>query len=132
MIANQLVSYPSGIDSLQDLMDITMELDTREHERQKEKTHHQAKKPEDSKLNSSHTQSSSSANRKKKNFQKRYKPHSSFLNEVLKLMNYERERIINKGLCTYCGGKNTLESCFKGSQNQLSQPSGKFPSQGKG
>ncbi|MBW0471718.1 hypothetical protein O181_011433 [Austropuccinia psidii MF-1] len=32
-----MASYPSRIDSLQDLMDVTLELDTRYHERQKEK-----------------------------------------------------------------------------------------------
>ncbi|MBW0588618.1 hypothetical protein O181_128333 [Austropuccinia psidii MF-1] len=33
-ILDQLASHPSRIDSLQDLMDITLELDTRYHERQ--------------------------------------------------------------------------------------------------
>ncbi|MBW0512069.1 hypothetical protein O181_051784 [Austropuccinia psidii MF-1] len=63
-------------------MDITLELDTKYHERQREKSHHQEKKPEASKSNSSHPQnSSSSSHKKKKNFQKREKPHSSFLNK---------------------------------------------------
>ncbi|MBW0489920.1 hypothetical protein O181_029635 [Austropuccinia psidii MF-1] len=51
-ILDQLASHPSRIDSLQDLMDITLERDTRYHERQKEK------KPEASKSNSSHPQNS--------------------------------------------------------------------------
>ncbi|MBW0536899.1 hypothetical protein O181_076614 [Austropuccinia psidii MF-1] len=33
-ILDQLVSHPSNMDSLQDLMDISLELDTRYHERQ--------------------------------------------------------------------------------------------------
>ncbi|MBW0538782.1 hypothetical protein O181_078497 [Austropuccinia psidii MF-1] len=79
-------------------MDITLELDTRYHERQKEK------KPEASKSNSSHPQnSSSSSHKKKKNFQKRDKPHSYLLNRDFKLMNSEKERRIKEGLCTYCG-----------------------------
>ncbi|MBW0525013.1 hypothetical protein O181_064728 [Austropuccinia psidii MF-1] len=45
-ILDKLASHPSRIDSLQDLMDITQELDTRYHERQNEKSHHQEKKPE--------------------------------------------------------------------------------------
>ncbi|MBW0477239.1 hypothetical protein O181_016954 [Austropuccinia psidii MF-1] len=45
-ILDQLASHPSRIDSLQDLMDITRELDTRYNERQNEKSHHQEKKPE--------------------------------------------------------------------------------------
>ncbi|MBW0585489.1 hypothetical protein O181_125204 [Austropuccinia psidii MF-1] len=60
-ILDQLTSHPSRIDSLQDLMDITMELDTRYHERQNEKSHHQEKKPEASKSSSSHPQNSSSS-----------------------------------------------------------------------
>ncbi|MBW0554685.1 hypothetical protein O181_094400 [Austropuccinia psidii MF-1] len=60
IILDQLASHPSRIDSLQDLMDITLELGTRYHERQNEKSHHQDKKPEASKSNSSHPQNSSS------------------------------------------------------------------------
>ncbi|MBW0555529.1 hypothetical protein O181_095244 [Austropuccinia psidii MF-1] len=48
-ILDQLASQPSRIESLHHLMDITLELDTRYHERQNEKSHHQEKKPEDSK-----------------------------------------------------------------------------------
>ncbi|MBW0568837.1 hypothetical protein O181_108552 [Austropuccinia psidii MF-1] len=58
-ILNQLASPPSNIDSLKDLMDITLELDTRYHERQREKNNNQEKKPESSKSNSSHPQNSS-------------------------------------------------------------------------
>ncbi|MBW0588487.1 hypothetical protein O181_128202 [Austropuccinia psidii MF-1] len=130
-ILDQLVSHPSRIDVLQDLMDVTLELDNRYHERQNEKSHHQEKKPEASKSSSSHRQSSSSSSQKKKNFQKRDKPHSSLLNKDFKLMNPEKERRIKEGLCTYCGGKHSLESCFKRPQNKLTQPSGQFPSQGK-
>ncbi|MBW0536223.1 hypothetical protein O181_075938 [Austropuccinia psidii MF-1] len=113
------------IDSLQDLMNITLELDTRYHERQNEKSHHQEKKPEASKSNSS------SSSQKKKNFQKRDKPHSSLLNKDFKLMNSEKERRIKEGLCTYFCGKHSLASCFKRPQNKLTQPTGKFPSQEK-
>ncbi|MBW0460352.1 hypothetical protein O181_000067 [Austropuccinia psidii MF-1] len=113
-------------------MDVTLELDTRYHERQKEKTHHQEKKPEASKSNSSHPQnSSSSSQKKKKNFQKRDKPHSSLLNKDFKFMNSDKERRIKEGLCTYCGWKHSLESCFKRPQKKLTQPSGQFPSQVK-
>ncbi|MBW0497033.1 hypothetical protein O181_036748, partial [Austropuccinia psidii MF-1] len=128
-----LASHSSNIDSLQDLMDVSLELDTSYHERQKEKNHHQEKKPEASKSNSSHHQNSSSSSHKKKNFhsQKRDKPHSSLLNKDLKLKGSKKERRIKEGLCTYCGGKHSLESCFKRPQNKLTQPSGSFPIQGK-
>ncbi|MBW0541289.1 hypothetical protein O181_081004 [Austropuccinia psidii MF-1] len=75
---------------LQELMDITLELDTRYHERQKEKGHFQEKKSESSKSNSSHSQNSSSSSQKKKNFQKRENPHSSLLNKDFKLMGSEK------------------------------------------
>ncbi|MBW0510451.1 hypothetical protein O181_050166 [Austropuccinia psidii MF-1] len=125
-ILDQLASHPLRIDSLQHLMDVTLELDTRYHERQKQKGNHQEKKPE-----ASNSNSSSSSQWKKKNFQKRDKPHSCLLNKVFKLMNSEKERRIKEGLHTYCGGKHSLESCFKRPQNKLTQPSGNFPSQGK-
>ncbi|MBW0528237.1 hypothetical protein O181_067952 [Austropuccinia psidii MF-1] len=130
-ISDQLASHHSRIDSLQDLMDVTLELDTRYHERQKEKNHYQEKKPEAPRSSTSHPQNSSSSTHKKKNFQKRDKPHSSLLNKDFKLMSSEKERIIKKDLCTYCGGKHSLESCFKRPQNKRTQPSGQFTSQGK-
>ncbi|MBW0568660.1 hypothetical protein O181_108375 [Austropuccinia psidii MF-1] len=132
-ILDQLASHPSNIDSLQDLMDISLELDTRNHENQKEKKYHQERKPEASKSNSSHHQNSSSSSHKKKNFhsQKWDKPHSSLLNKDLKLKGSEKERRIKEALCTYCGGNHSLESCVKRPQNKLTQPSGSFPSQGK-
>ncbi|MBW0509860.1 hypothetical protein O181_049575 [Austropuccinia psidii MF-1] len=126
-ILDQFASHPSNIGSLQDLMDLSLELDTRYHERQKEK------KPEASKSNSSHHQNSLSSIHKKKNFhfQKRDKPHSYLLYKDIKLKDSEKERRIKEGLCTYCGGKHSLESCVKRPQNKLAQPSGSFPSQGK-
>ncbi|MBW0501902.1 hypothetical protein O181_041617 [Austropuccinia psidii MF-1] len=126
-ILDQLASHPSIIDFLQQLMDITLQLDTRYHERQKEIRNHQEKNPKASMSNSSHPQnSSSSSQKKKKNFQRRDKPHS-LLNKYFKLMNYEKQRRIKQGLCTYCGGKNILESCLKRPQNKLTQPEGKIP-----
>ncbi|MBW0594163.1 hypothetical protein O181_133878 [Austropuccinia psidii MF-1] len=114
-------------------MDLTLELDTKYHESQKEKNHHQEKKPEASKSSSSHNQNSSSSSHKKKNFhaQKRDKPHSSLLNKDFKLEGSQKERRSKEGLCTYCGGKHSPDSCFKRPQNKLTQPPGQFPSQGK-
>ncbi|MBW0575053.1 hypothetical protein O181_114768 [Austropuccinia psidii MF-1] len=114
-ILDQLASHPSNIDSLQDLMDISLEVDTKYHERRKEKNHNQEEKPEASKSNSSHHQNSSSSSHKKKNFhsQKWDKPHFSLLNKEFKFKGSEKERRIKEGLCTYCGGKHSLESCIK-------------------
>ncbi|MBW0519644.1 hypothetical protein O181_059359 [Austropuccinia psidii MF-1] len=126
-ILDQLASHPSNIDSLQDLMDVSLELDTRYHERQKEK------KSEASKSNSSHHQNSSSSSHKKKNVhsQKRDKPHYSLLNKDFKLRGSEKERRIKEGLFMYCSGKHSLDSCFKRPQNKLTLLSGQFPTQGK-
>ncbi|MBW0592640.1 hypothetical protein O181_132355 [Austropuccinia psidii MF-1] len=132
-ILDQLASHPSNIDSLQDLMDVSLELDTRFHERPKKENHHQEKKPEASNSNSSHHQISSSSSHKKINFhsQKQEKPHFSLLNKDFKLKGSEKERRIKEGLCNYCGGKHSIESCVKRPQNKLTQPSGSFPSHGK-
>ncbi|MBW0492426.1 hypothetical protein O181_032141 [Austropuccinia psidii MF-1] len=89
-ILDQFSSHASKIDSLQDLTNITLELDTRYHERQKEKSHHQEKNPEASKSNSSHYQGSSISNQKKKNLQKRNKPHSSLIDKYFDLMNVKK------------------------------------------
>ncbi|MBW0498939.1 hypothetical protein O181_038654 [Austropuccinia psidii MF-1] len=59
LIMDQLASYPPNMDYLQYLVDVTLELDTRCHERQKEKNNSQEKKTEASNTNSSHTQNSS-------------------------------------------------------------------------
>ncbi|MBW0534502.1 hypothetical protein O181_074217 [Austropuccinia psidii MF-1] len=68
-ILDQLTSHPSRIDSFQELMEFTLDLETRYNGRKKEK------KPLALKSNSSHPQdSSSSSQKKKKNFQKRASP----------------------------------------------------------
>ncbi|MBW0462044.1 hypothetical protein O181_001759 [Austropuccinia psidii MF-1] len=52
-ILDQLASHPENFDSLQELMGITWELDTKYHERQKEKGGNQGKNPPFSGSNSS-------------------------------------------------------------------------------
>ncbi|MBW0486323.1 hypothetical protein O181_026038 [Austropuccinia psidii MF-1] len=61
-ILDQFSSHLSRIDSLQGLMDITLELYTRCHQRKREKGPFQEKKPEALKSCSSHPQNSSSSN----------------------------------------------------------------------
>ncbi|MBW0525526.1 hypothetical protein O181_065241 [Austropuccinia psidii MF-1] len=132
-IHNQLACNPIIIHSLQDLMDVTLKLDTRYHERQKEKNNFKEKNTEDSKSSPSHTKNSSSSSLKKKNFrvQKMDKPHSFFLNRDHKLMSSGKEIIFMEGLCAYCGGKHSIEACVKRPQNHFIQPEGRFPSHGK-
>ncbi|MBW0478222.1 hypothetical protein O181_017937 [Austropuccinia psidii MF-1] len=55
-ILDQFDSHPSRIEYIKHLMDITLDLDTRYHERQKEKGHFQEKNSEASKSSSSHPQ----------------------------------------------------------------------------
>ncbi|MBW0536329.1 hypothetical protein O181_076044 [Austropuccinia psidii MF-1] len=62
-IVGQFASYPGSFDTIQELMDITLELDTRYHERQKEKGSHQEKKPPVTGSNSSRPPQDSSSKR---------------------------------------------------------------------
>ncbi|MBW0503994.1 hypothetical protein O181_043709 [Austropuccinia psidii MF-1] len=87
-------------------MDITLELYTRYHERQKEKGNHQEKKPPISGSDSSKPPQSSSSkkpyhrkSKKGKNFQvSKDKPHASLLTKDTKLIGSEKERRIEQGL----------------------------------
>ncbi|MBW0567565.1 hypothetical protein O181_107280 [Austropuccinia psidii MF-1] len=111
-LLDQLASHPGKFYSLQKLMDITLELDTRYHERQKAKGSQQEKKAPLSVSNSSKPPQSSSTkkpyhrqNKKGKNFQvSKDKPHASLLTKDNKLIGSEKERRIQEGLCNYCGG----------------------------
>ncbi|MBW0533964.1 hypothetical protein O181_073679 [Austropuccinia psidii MF-1] len=107
-------------DTLQELMDITLELDTRYHERQKEKGGNQEKKPPVTGSNNSRPPKGSSSkgphhkkNKKGKQFKaSKDKPHAAFLNKNNKLIGSKKERRI-EGLCTYFSVKNPIEKCFK-------------------
>ncbi|MBW0522991.1 hypothetical protein O181_062706 [Austropuccinia psidii MF-1] len=123
---DQLPSYPGNFNTRQELMDITLDLDTRYHERQKEKGSHQDKKPPVTGSNSSRTPQDPSSkrphhkkNKKGKQFKvSKDKPHSALLNKDNKLIGSEKKRRIKEGLCTYCGGKHPIEKCFKSPQNK--------------
>ncbi|MBW0542411.1 hypothetical protein O181_082126 [Austropuccinia psidii MF-1] len=113
---NQLASHPGNFDSPQELMDITLELDTRYRERKKEKGSHQEKKPPISGCISSKPPQSSSSKKpyNRKNFQvSKYKPHSALLTKDNELICSEKERRIKEGLFTYCGGKNPIEKMLQ-------------------
>ncbi|MBW0583839.1 hypothetical protein O181_123554 [Austropuccinia psidii MF-1] len=60
---DQLTSHPGNFDTLQELMDITLELYTRYHERQKENGGNKEKKPHVSVSNSSRPPQGSSSKR---------------------------------------------------------------------
>ncbi|MBW0495346.1 hypothetical protein O181_035061 [Austropuccinia psidii MF-1] len=125
-ISDQLASYPGNFDTLEELMDITLELDTRDHERQKEKGIHHEKKPPVTGSNPQRPPKDSSSKRshhkkdkKGKQFQpSRDKPNSALLNKDNKLISSEKESRIKEGLCTYCGGNHPIDKCFKRPQNK--------------
>ncbi|MBW0587902.1 hypothetical protein O181_127617 [Austropuccinia psidii MF-1] len=126
-LLDQLASYPGNFDTLQELMEITLELDTRYHERQKEKGSNQEKKPPVTGSNPSKPprESSSkrphhSSNKKGKQFQaSRDKPHSALLNKENRLIGSEKERRIKEGLCTYCGGKHPIKNASRDLRTSL-------------
>ncbi|MBW0467509.1 hypothetical protein O181_007224 [Austropuccinia psidii MF-1] len=132
-------SHPGTFDTLQELLDITLELDTRFHERQKGKGGNQEKKPPVTRSNASIPPQDSSSKRPqykrnkkgKKSQVFKDKPHASLLNKENKLIGSEKERRTKKGLCTYCGGKHPIEKCFKRPKSKPGLSKG-FPSkQGK-
>ncbi|MBW0487639.1 hypothetical protein O181_027354 [Austropuccinia psidii MF-1] len=97
-------------------MDITLELDTRYHERQKKKGSNQDKKGLLTGSNSFRPpqDSSSKKNKKGKNFQVfKDKPHAALLNKDNKSIGFEKERRIQEVLFTSCGQKHPIEKCFK-------------------
>ncbi|MBW0462358.1 hypothetical protein O181_002073 [Austropuccinia psidii MF-1] len=105
-LLDKLASHPGNFHSLQEPMDITLELDNRYHERQKEKVSRPDKKSPVTGSNSFRTpQDSSSKNphHKKseegKNFQvSKDKPHSALLKKENQLNFSENERSIKEGL----------------------------------
>ncbi|MBW0519427.1 hypothetical protein O181_059142 [Austropuccinia psidii MF-1] len=102
-------------------MVITLELDTRYHERQKERGNSQEKKPPIIGSNFSKPPQRSSSkrpyhrkNKKGNNFEvSKDKPQVSLLTTQNKLSGSEKERRFKRGSCTYCGGKHPSEKCFK-------------------
>ncbi|MBW0557201.1 hypothetical protein O181_096916 [Austropuccinia psidii MF-1] len=91
-LLDQLASYPGNVDTLQELMDVTLELDTRYHERQKEQGSHQERNPLFTGSNSSRPPQNPSSkrpqnekNKKGKKFQaSKDKPHSVLLNKDIR------------------------------------------------
>ncbi|MBW0461154.1 hypothetical protein O181_000869 [Austropuccinia psidii MF-1] len=113
---DQLASYPGNFGGLQELIDTTLEVDNRYHERQKERGSCQERKAPVTGFNSLRpTQYSSSKKPHHKKIKKQKKiqvskdkPHAALLNKNNKFIGSEKERRIEEGLCTYCGGKNQI------------------------
>ncbi|MBW0482428.1 hypothetical protein O181_022143 [Austropuccinia psidii MF-1] len=135
ILFDQLASHPGTFDTLQELMDITFELDTRYHERQKEKGGNQENKPPVTGSNFSRPPQGLPSKRphhkkNKKGKQTRLskdRPHSTLHNKDNKFIGSEKEARIKESLCTYCGGKHQIEKCFKRPKNKHGSSRG-FPS----
>ncbi|MBW0568260.1 hypothetical protein O181_107975 [Austropuccinia psidii MF-1] len=133
-LLDQLASHPGTFDTIQELMDVTLELDTRYHERQNKKGGNKEKKPPAIGSNQSRPPQNSSSkrphqkkNKKGKKFQSsKDKPCAALLNKDNKLIGSEKERRIKEGFCTYCGGRHPIEKCFKRPQNKPGSSRG-FP-----
>ncbi|MBW0520824.1 hypothetical protein O181_060539 [Austropuccinia psidii MF-1] len=98
ILLDRLASNHGNFDSLQELMDITLELDTSSSSRN---TYHRK-------------------NKKGKNFQvSKDKTHAALLTKDNKLIGSEKERRIKEGLCNYCGGKHPFEKFFKRPENSI-------------
>ncbi|MBW0499849.1 hypothetical protein O181_039564 [Austropuccinia psidii MF-1] len=125
-LLDQLAFRTGNFDSLQELMDINLELDTRYLGRQKQKGSHQEKKPPIIGSNLSKPPQGSASkrpyhrkNKRGKNFEiSKDKLHAALLSKDKKLIGSEKEGRIGEGLCTYCGGKHPIEECFKRPENR--------------
>ncbi|MBW0523003.1 hypothetical protein O181_062718 [Austropuccinia psidii MF-1] len=120
-------------------MDVTLELDSRYHERQKEKRGNKEKKPPVIGSNPSRPPQDSFSkrphhkkNKKGKKFQSsKDKPHAAPLNKDNKFIGSEKERRIKEDLSTYCCGKHPIEKFFKIPQNKPGSSRGFPRKQGK-
>ncbi|MBW0470461.1 hypothetical protein O181_010176 [Austropuccinia psidii MF-1] len=98
ILLDQLAFHPGTFDTLQELMDVTLELDTRYHEREKEKGGNQENKPPVPGSNTSRPPQGSSSkrphhkkNKKGKQFQSsKDNSHASLLNKENKLIGSEK------------------------------------------
>ncbi|MBW0484404.1 hypothetical protein O181_024119 [Austropuccinia psidii MF-1] len=103
-------------------MEITLELDTRYHERQKEKGSHKEKKPEISGSNSSKPPQSSSSkklyhrkNNKGKNFQvSKDKPHASLLTKDKNKLVMKRRGVLKKAYALIVVASTQLKHASRG------------------
>ncbi|KAI9616314.1 hypothetical protein KEM48_005228 [Puccinia striiformis f. sp. tritici PST-130] len=104
-------------DTLSELIEATLKIDTRHHERQKEKKRENISQPSQHKKDTAKPASSSTPSTLK--FASASKPASKTPSEITKvleggrLMANEKERHAKAGLCAYCGGKHDVDDCIK-------------------
>ncbi|KAI9604432.1 hypothetical protein KEM48_000355 [Puccinia striiformis f. sp. tritici PST-130] len=95
----------------------TLKIDTRHHERQKEKKRENGSQPTQPKKDTSKTTSSSTPSTSRNpSTSKSTSKTPSEITKVLeggRLMANEKERRAKAGLCAYCGGKHNVDDCIK-------------------
>ncbi|MBW0579795.1 hypothetical protein O181_119510 [Austropuccinia psidii MF-1] len=118
-LLDQLASYAGNYDTLQELMDITLELDTRYHERQKEKGSHKEKKPPVTGSNSSRPPQNSSSKRPHHKKNKKGKPHSPLPNKDIRLIVLKRRGGSMKGYVLIVVGNTQLKNASRDLRTSL-------------
>ncbi|MBW0500281.1 hypothetical protein O181_039996 [Austropuccinia psidii MF-1] len=129
ILLGQLDSQTGNFDSHQELMDISLKLDTRYHERQKEKCGNQEKKPpvsSSSFFRPPHNPSIMNPHQKEKKAKNlqvlKDKPHYFLLNKDKSLIGSENDKHLKQALCTYFGGYYRIAKLFN-----RTGPSSGFP-----
>ncbi|KAH9440898.1 hypothetical protein Pst134EB_029550 [Puccinia striiformis f. sp. tritici] len=112
---NLLAQNPEVFDTLSELIEATLKINTRHHERQKEKKRENTSQPSQHKKDTGKpaTHPSTSASKFA------LKPAAKTPSEITKVLEGgrlvadEKERRAKAGLCAYCGGKHKLDDCAK-------------------
>ncbi|KAI9616484.1 hypothetical protein H4Q26_010879 [Puccinia striiformis f. sp. tritici PST-130] len=110
-VLDLLAQNTEVFDTLSELIEATLKIDTRNHERQKEKKRENGSQPTQPKKDTSETTSSSTPSTSKSTSKT-----PSEITKVLeggRLMANEKERRAKAGLCAYCGGKHNVDDCIK-------------------
>ncbi|KAI9626460.1 hypothetical protein H4Q26_017833 [Puccinia striiformis f. sp. tritici PST-130] len=117
MFESQLVTLMATPMNFEPLNTTTLKIDTRHHERQKEKKRENGSQPTQPKKDTSKTTSSSTPSTSRNpSTSKSTSKTPSEITKVLeggRLMANEKERRAKAGLCAYCGGKHNVDDCIK-------------------
>ena len=116
-VLDLLAQNTEVFDTLSELIEATLKIDTRHHERQKEKKRENGSQPTQPKKDTSKTTSSSTPSTSRNpSTSKSTSKTPSEITKVLeggRLMANEKERRAKAGLCAYCGGKHNVDDCIK-------------------
>ncbi|KNE89578.1 hypothetical protein PSTG_16966 [Puccinia striiformis f. sp. tritici PST-78] len=110
-VLDLLAQNTEVFNTLLELIEATLKIDTQHHKRQKEKKRENVSQPSQPKKDTSKTASSSTPSTPKSTSKT-----PSEITKVLeggRLMANEKERRAKAGLCAYCGGKHNVDDCIK-------------------